>query len=414
MVDVNPTPPPPPPAPPSGERLSNSPLVRRAINILTKPKLEWEVIDAEPATIKELYLRYAVILAAIPAIAGLIGILVFGQGMFGVVYRPPVIPSVIGALVSYALSLIGVGVIALVVDLLAPQFGGVQDRVKAFKVAIYSMTAVWVAGIFAIIPSLAWLQIVGLYGLYLLYLGLPRLMRSPQDKSLVYTIVVVVVAFVINMIVSAIGGAIIGAAVLAGGGVPGLADRGTVSGTVNVPGVGSVDVGKLEESAKALERAAASAEGKGGDQIVAVDPERLAVLLPASVAGFTRGDVSSSTGGVGGLNGSEAEAEYSRGESRIRLQVTDMGGAAAFGQLASAFNVRHSERSGDRYEKVEKIDGRLTTEKYDGKSRSGEYSVIVGERFLVSADGDNVDMNQLKGAVEAVGYGRLEALGRAG
>jgi len=412
MVDANTTPPPPPTP---GEPISSSPLVRRAINILTRPKSEWAVIDAEPATIKDLYLRYAMILAAIPALAGLIGALAFGHSMLGITYRPALVPTVFGAVLSYVLSLVGVGLLGLIIDLLAPQFGGVQNRVKAFQVAIYSMTAAWVAGIFAIFPPLTLLAVLGLYGFYLLYLGLPRLMRSPEDKSMVYTIVVVVVALVVNLVVAAIGGAVIGAATLASGGVPGLADRGSVSGTVNVPGVGSVDVGKLEESAKAFERAAASAEGRGGgEQVAVVDPERLSALLPASVAGFARGEVSSSTGGVGGLNGSQAEAEYTRGDARIRLQVTDMGGAAAFGQLASAFDVRHSERSGDRYEKVEKIDGRLTTEKYDGKSRSGEYSVIVGERFLIEADGDDVDMNQLRGAVQAVGFGRLEALARQG
>lgn len=411
MVDANTTPPPPPPAPPPGEPLSRSPLVQRVANILMRPKAEWEVIDAEPATIKGLYVGYAMILAAIPPLASMIGSLVFGTGLFGIVYRPPIIPTVVGALVQYGLSLLGVAIIAIVIDLLAPSFGGVQNRVQAFKVAVYAMTAAWVAGIFAIVPMLAILGLLGFYSLYLLYLGLPRLMRSAPDKALGYTAVVVVIGIVIQLVAISIGSAVIGAAALAGGAA--YADRGSVSGKVNIPGVGSVDVGQLEKSARALEEAADNARDGGAPAVKAVDGERLAALLPASVAGLARGEVSTSTGGVGGLEGSEASAEYAAGDSRIRLQVTDMGGAAAFGQMASAFNVRHSERSGGRYEKVETVDGRLTMEKYDSESRSGEYSVMIAQRFMVQADGDQVSMPQLRQAVESVGFGRLEALAKS-
>ena len=108
--------------------------------------------------------------------------------------------SVTMAVITYVLALVSVYVSSLVIDALAPSFGGTKDSLKAFKVAAYSATAAWLAGIFGIIPMLGILAIVGLYSLYLLYLGLPRLMRVAEDKALGYTIVVIVVQIVLYMV----------------------------------------------------------------------------------------------------------------------------------------------------------------------------------------------------------------------
>ena len=182
----------------------SKPLVERAKNIIMRPKDEWPRIDAEPATIGGIYKSYAMILAAIPPLAGLIGALVFGYSFLGITYRPPVGSAVGFAVVQYVLSLVGIYVLALIIDALAPTFKGTKDTLKAFKVAAYSWTAAWIAGIFNIIPSLSWLSLLGLYSLYLLYLGLPRLMRVPEDKALGYTVVTVLVAIVIWVVIGAV------------------------------------------------------------------------------------------------------------------------------------------------------------------------------------------------------------------
>ena len=96
------------------------------------------------------------------------------------------------AVITYVLALVSVYVNALIIDALAPSFGGTKNSLKAFKVAAYSGTAAWVAGIFQIIPLLGILGILGLYSLYLLYLGLPRLMAVSADKAIGYTVVVVI------------------------------------------------------------------------------------------------------------------------------------------------------------------------------------------------------------------------------
>jgi hypothetical protein len=185
-------------------------LVDRAKNIILTPKTEWARIDAEPATVGSIFTGYVVILAAIGPIASLIGQQVFGIGAFGVTWKPTIAYSIGSAVLTYILSLVAVYVAALVIDALAPSFGGTKDQVKAMKVAAYASTPGWLAGIFGIIPLLGWLALFGaLYGLYLLYLGLPRLMRVAEDKAVGYTVVVVVVQIVLYFLAAFIVGALV-------------------------------------------------------------------------------------------------------------------------------------------------------------------------------------------------------------
>ncbi|HEX2763588.1 MAG TPA: Yip1 family protein [Allosphingosinicella sp.] len=186
-------------------------LVDRARNIILKPKSEWPVIDAEPATIGGIYRGYVMILAAIPVVAGLVGMLVFGMSVLGITYRPSPVYAIVSAVIQYLLSLGSCYVLALIIEALAPTFGGTKDRVKAFKVAAYGATAGWLAGILAIVPALALIgALLGLYSLYLYYTGLPVLMKVSNDKALGYVIAVIVAAIVLFFIVGYITAALVG------------------------------------------------------------------------------------------------------------------------------------------------------------------------------------------------------------
>ncbi|MGR4893089.1 Yip1 family protein [Sphingopyxis sp. LARHCG72] len=180
-------------------------IIQRAKDILLKPKETWPVIAAEPATTQSIYVPYVVALAAIGPVAQFIGGQVFGFTAFGVTYHPPIASALVSAILSYGLTLATVFLLALVIDGLAPNFGGQKDQVQALKVAAYSATAGWVGGIFGLVPALGLIgALLGLYGLYLLYLGLPVLMKAPQDKAVGYTVVVVIVAIVLFLIVGAV------------------------------------------------------------------------------------------------------------------------------------------------------------------------------------------------------------------
>jgi len=188
-------------------------LVARVQNILMKPAAEWDVIAAEPATVGGLYVGYACILAAIPSVASLIQFTLF-------LHNP--ILGVVVAVLGYIAALIGVFVMALIIDALAPSFGAEKSQVQALKLTVYSYTAAWVAGILNIVPILGILAVLaGLYGLYIMYLGLPKLMKSPADKTVGYFVVSIVVAIVVNIVIGMIIGAVTAAmmvtAVAAGG-----------------------------------------------------------------------------------------------------------------------------------------------------------------------------------------------------
>lgn len=200
---------PPPTAQPGGPSpLGVSPgLIERVKGMILSPAREWERVDAEPATIQSLFVGYVCILAAIPAVCTLIGMSVFGFSMGPISYRPSIMTTLSSAVVAYVLALVSVGVMALIIEFLAPSFCGTKDRLQAFKVAAYFPTAAWVAGVFNLLPAIGWIGgLLGLYSLYVLYLGLPRLMRVPQEKAIVYTVVVVIAAIVLFMIIGAITG----------------------------------------------------------------------------------------------------------------------------------------------------------------------------------------------------------------
>jgi len=184
-------------------------IVERAKNIILKPSETWTKIKAEEVSISDLYKSYVVILAAIPAIAQFIGNGFIGYSVLGMPFKMGITGALASAVVSYVLSLVAIYVEALIADALAPSFGSQKNITNAFKAVAYSMTPAWVAGVFYILPNL-WplVLIASLYGIYLLYLGLPLMMDTPKEKALGYVIVVVVVTFIINFAIGAIVGAI--------------------------------------------------------------------------------------------------------------------------------------------------------------------------------------------------------------
>jgi hypothetical protein len=158
-------------------------LVSRATAILATPRTEWPVIEREPAAPFDLFINYVAILAAIPAVAGFIGKSVIGA-------YTPILPGLLRALIVYVVTFVVVYVIAGVIDLIAPKFGGQKNFANALKLSVYSHTPVWLAGIFLLIPGLHFLMILALYGIYLLWNGLPPLMHVPHYRVLPYALLV--------------------------------------------------------------------------------------------------------------------------------------------------------------------------------------------------------------------------------
>lgn len=185
-------------------------LVDRAKNIVVTPKTEWAVVAAETTPDAQLITGYVLPLAAIAALAGFIGIALIGVSvpMMGMV-RVGIVWGLASAIFNVIMAVVMCYVVAFIIDALAPTFGATKSMAQALKVAVYAYTPVWIAGIVTIIPMLGFLVLfAALYAIYLLYLGLPRVMGAPQDKAAGYTAVVVIAAIVLGVIVGLLGGAI--------------------------------------------------------------------------------------------------------------------------------------------------------------------------------------------------------------
>jgi hypothetical protein len=155
-------------------------LIKRLGAILLRPHTEWRVIAAEKSEPSALFVHYVAILAVIPALARFIGTALVGG-------YAPIGSSLAGALVVYLSGFVTVYGLALIIDALAAMFGAQKDSAAALKLAVYSTTPVWIAGVFLLVPGLSFLVILGLHGIYLLWTGLPILMQAPPEKALAYT-----------------------------------------------------------------------------------------------------------------------------------------------------------------------------------------------------------------------------------
>lgn len=383
-------------------------IVARAKRIILQPKAEWPRIDADPMTVRGIMTGWVLPLAAIGPVARLIGSLVFGYGFLGIHYRPSIGSAITTAVLGYIFALIGVWVLALVIDALAPSFGGTKNSAQAMKVAAFSATAGWLAGIFGLIPSLFFLGLLGLYSLYLLYLGLPLLMKAPADKAMGYTIVTIIVAVVLFVVASMLAGAVARAFVP----TPSFG-AGTITGSVAVPGVGSVDLGKLDAATKKMEAVTSAAGGDaaaGTSSVVAA--ATLQAMLPADVDGWKRTETESSGGGAAGIAGSNAKATYASGDDSFTLSVTDSGALGSIATLGGALSGESSKQTATGYEKTAMTDGHMVSEQWDNSSHSGSYGAMIASRFMVAADGSAPSIDTLKHAVAAIDLGKLEALAK--
>jgi hypothetical protein len=376
-------------------------IVARIKALLLTPAAEWARIDEEPASVGGLYTGYIMMLAAIRPVCAALGGLAFGYGFSFISYQPLLGPVLVAAVVEYALSLVGVYVIGLIIDALAPNFDAQKNPIQAFKVAVYSSTAAWVAGVFWIIPNLAPIGgLLGLYSFYLLYLGLPRLMKVPEAKALGYTVATVGVVVLGYLIMVVIAGSVIGTIATLG-----MSPRNGGTVTFDLPSFQHVATNNPPNAAR---QSGDVAQGKSDSQPgKGVSAEVLATLLPEILPdGFTRTECR--TGSV--LGGPHAEAVYTNGNKHMTLGVTDISAAAAVAAVTSGFGLESELVTPSGFEKIGKVDGRMTIQKWDNNTRHGRYSVLVDNRFILNAEGDVGSFYDLQSAVGTVGPNQVARL----
>jgi len=175
-------------------------LVERAKNIIVTPKAEWDAVAAEEPNIQQILLGYVLPLALIPTIAAIIG-----WGMIGIFGFKSFTYGIAMGLVQLINAFLSVLIAGFVIDALAPSFNSQKNMGRAVQLVAYSMTPIWLAGILNIFPTIGWLAgLIGLYGLFLLYMGLPPLMKTPEDKKVVYLVISIIILIVVYFVIAAI------------------------------------------------------------------------------------------------------------------------------------------------------------------------------------------------------------------
>jgi Yip1 domain len=400
----------------------------RVRNILLTPNTEWPAIAEEPTPPGTLVSSYVIPLAAIGAIAGFIGGSLVGATVpFLGTYRVPIMTGLVGAVFTFCFAIVSVFILGFIINALAPTFGAQQDSNKAFKVAVYSYTPGWIAGALQILPALGILGVFAArYGLYLLYLGLPALMKVPQDKAIGYTAVVVVCAIVLSIVVASIGGMIIAPVA--------LVSMGSAPSSTSEPQFGAdTPMGrlealgrKLEESGAKMEQAqksgdtaagtAAAFEGLGailggGKRVDPVSIDQLKPLVPEQFAGLARKSSNAERNGIAGIMVAKAEASYGDDAGRsATLEIIDSGGATGLLGMAS-WAALQGERENDQVsERTERVGDRIVHQRRSKTGGRHEYNVVIGDRFIVTAEGDGIEFDALRSAVSGLDLQKLEAM----
>jgi len=164
----------------------------RAKAILVDPAAAWLGIEKEIGDPAYLLSRYVAVLSLIPALSSFVGATLIGVvAPSGATLRADLFDGLFGAIFSYATSCVIVLLLGLIIDLLAPLFGGRRDFEEAFKLAVYSFTPLWLAGIFLLLPGLRFLLLTAVYGIYLFWLGMPRLTKVPEGQAVNFTVIIV-------------------------------------------------------------------------------------------------------------------------------------------------------------------------------------------------------------------------------
>jgi hypothetical protein len=181
-------------------------LIDRIKNILLSPKTEWPVIEREPTSIAQLYKTYVIPLAGFSAVMSFVRMSIIGISFGFGSFRVPLATGLVWTVINFIMGLIGLFLFGLIIDFLAPTFSGQRDQRQALKTAAYTFTPAALGSVLALLPGLGRLLqfIAALYAIYLLYLGLPVLMRSPKEKAVGYTAAVIICGILAGIVLAVV------------------------------------------------------------------------------------------------------------------------------------------------------------------------------------------------------------------
>jgi methionine synthase II (cobalamin-independent) len=186
-----------------------------------------------------------------------------------------------------------------------------------------------------------------------------------------------------------------------------------------------VSCGKVREAANAAEGLKNYAEGlkestskieerRAKGDTISIPYADLQKLLPANISGYTKdGDPKGESISMVGMSYSTASQVYKNGEAEITVNIMDYNASyAAFGaataMFATGFSVDNAEEHLGAVDLG--ISGVKAWEDVKKKEKRSTIMAGVNDRFLVSVEGRNVDVDVVKEAVKAVGLEKLAGM----
>jgi Yip1 domain len=438
-------------------------LLARIKNIVLSPGSEWQVIAPEATTAAQLYGGYVTPLAVLTALIGFLRMSVMGVNTaLGGSFRMPISSGLTYTVLMFVSALIGVFVVGLTINALAPTFSGTRDQRQALKVSAYSLTPAMLSSVLSLSPVLPTLLqlLAGLFGIYVLYLGLPVVMRAPKEKAFGYTASVVICTILLGILLGVLSAFahIGGAAAHQGlfGSTP--TERAAEQAAARDQGAAAVGntIGNLlgtDEKGKAGLGAALSNLAKAGENqaqtsssgsaqastaqsplsaagglmtalggalggphpVNTVDFKTLTSMLPASLPGMKRTSASGENQGALGVKASSAKADYQGSDGgSVHIEIADMSGISGLMDLAGSLVQNTTSESDSGYEKDVVIGGRSVHEKFEAHDRKGDLSVLVAKRYTVDISGTGVDMHSLEQSLGQIDLAHLESMKDAG
>jgi Yip1 domain/zinc-ribbon domain len=445
-------------------------VLERAKNILLSPRSEWPRIAGESSSIGELYVRYALPLLLAVALLSFVHLSLIGTStIFGGAVRMPLTLGLTSALVTVITGAIGLGLLSLIINMLAPTFGAQPELRQALKVAVYSATPSCVASVFSLLPGLGTLLglIAVLYGIYVLYLGLIPVMQTPKERAVGYTatiiIVTIVLSILLGVVLSTLGGlshlmginptgstasatsrdagaAAVGSAIgsLVGSDAKGKSDLGAAIANLAKAGAQSDSAPAVAApasnassgaqpgapSSDDMQNAGAAVGGmlsalggalNGGRRVEPVNYMVLKGLLPDTLPDMQRLSAAGSAKQGLGMKGSSSTGVYTGANgARVEIEIADASAVSGLMNIAEALPQTTSASSDTSYEKDVMIAGYRAHEKYDSSSQHGELSFMLAKRFTVDVTGDHLDMATLESDAGRVDFGKLVSMKDAG
>ena len=171
-------------------------VFKRAKQILLSPQSEYHAIEQEDKSHIKVLASYILPLLLMPVLFAFIG-----YGLVGFNYGGHHFSQVNWgfrmAIIQMLVLLGGIYLSSAAINALSDNFGVTKNFNRIFSLVAYAYTPVLLAGVFHIHYSLWWIVLLaGLYGLYLIFVGLKPMLKPAEDKAATFTIISLAVAAV--------------------------------------------------------------------------------------------------------------------------------------------------------------------------------------------------------------------------